>query len=892
MNNWKTKGYEGFSAGTCGNGGQNLYVSRQGILQRIHQTDITGNGFIDLVFCNSQNHEEKVPLELYPDPVNHPDISKKLYLGGASSGCVADLNGDGFDDLAVSCIWDGMTLLTNSAVFYGCEEGLNNKYINYFPTETACCVSAGDFNGDGKQDLVFISSKQNIVKVYYQGSLGFESENMKSFEFEGGVNLATLKKGNGREFDSLLIRKTNGSCFMIPGSEKGLDPSYAIMLLEADEDYQKVDSGGEKYLQRVKEPEPLMQIIEIGNRTLLCAFRKNYSALYPVEGNSLGDPHCFKCKNAISAAAGDIFNSGKTDIVFACREVLGGKEYSWVYPASGDGTWKEENRISLETYKACDVLLHDFSGGASPDIIICQSHTEKKYTHKVTIFVNDGNSSIDDLKTVNIPAHDAYRIFIVNNQLLVNNCRSGSFVGDADVFIYPGDEDGYRKERRISLPAWGCTDMVCCDFNDDGIPDLALANAAELSPWLDPGSFIYYNRHNGFESEPDQKLRTWRAHGVVCADIDKDGFLDLVFCGFDNKRIKIFYGSEDGFLEENSREILMKKNGEEFKNPRFMALADLNGDGWLDLVIPIIDKWTSFVLWGGPDGFSFENSQEFHVRHACNAKVADLNGNGYPDLIFGGHTQSLGKPHDAFVYIYWGSKDGYSESRRSLIPSNAVNSLAVADFNNDGLLDLFIASYQDGKLRDIDSHIYWNMQDEGFLPHERLPLRTHAVSGNMVADFNEDGWIDLAVVNHKVKGNHIAYSTVWYNGPEGFSEENTIDLPSEGAHGMGNVDPGNILDRCPEEYFISSKYVVCKESKIESVSWKADIPAKTWVRAAVRFSENPETVGNARWTDWFDNGQKINLSVPEGSAVQYKLALGATNSLRTPRIIQVIVLFR
>ena len=31
--------------------------------------------------------------------------------------------------------------------------------------------------------------------------------------------------------------------------------------------------------------------------------------------------------------------------------------------------------------------------------------------------------------------------------------------------------------------------------------------------------------------------------------------------------------------------------------------------------------------------------------------------------------------------------------------------MAVADFNNDGMLDLFVGSYQDGRQRDIDSHI-------------------------------------------------------------------------------------------------------------------------------------------------------------------------------------------
>ena len=41
---WETVGFQGFRQGSFGNGGQNLYVSRGGVLQRILQSDINGDG--------------------------------------------------------------------------------------------------------------------------------------------------------------------------------------------------------------------------------------------------------------------------------------------------------------------------------------------------------------------------------------------------------------------------------------------------------------------------------------------------------------------------------------------------------------------------------------------------------------------------------------------------------------------------------------------------------------------------------------------------------------------------------------------------------------------------------------------------------------------------------
>lgn len=86
MQRWTTKGFDAFRQGAFGNGGQNLYVSRKGVLQRIHQTDTNRSGYVDLVFCNSQNHEENTPVYLYPDPVGAPEKRKEIFIRGSWCG--------------------------------------------------------------------------------------------------------------------------------------------------------------------------------------------------------------------------------------------------------------------------------------------------------------------------------------------------------------------------------------------------------------------------------------------------------------------------------------------------------------------------------------------------------------------------------------------------------------------------------------------------------------------------------------------------------------------------------------------------------------------------------------------------------------------------------------
>ena len=74
-------------------------------------------------------------------------------------------------------------------------------------------------------------------------------------------------------------------------------------------------------------------------------------------------------------------------------------------------------------------------------------------------------------------------------------------------------------------------ECIAADFNDDGYADLVLANSAHNPPSVDPGSHVYLNGPGGLPEEPSLTLPGRMAHGVACADLDGDGYLDLVFGG-------------------------------------------------------------------------------------------------------------------------------------------------------------------------------------------------------------------------------------------------------------------------------------------------------------------------------------------------------------------------
>ena len=899
---WTTRGFESFRQGLFGNAGQNLYVSRAGVLQRIHQYDLNGNGYLDLLFCNSQNHSERPPAYVYDDPLGHASRTE-LAAEGAWTGTVADLNGDGYDDLVLGMWHNGIRPDLNAIVYYGAPDGMSERRQQQLPVPQCASVAAADFDGDGRPDLAFVS--QGSLRIFYQTELGFEPHRFVDLDIAAEQLAAGDLDGDG--YADLVVRTADGRVSIYWGGAEGIEPGRATICHEPYTEQPVQAESAAQYAEHVEEARPLAGIVRLDGVPHLFLPRAQSVSLVPVGADRrLGSPLILHCARAMAVAVGDVNGDGHDDLVLACREPFEEGERSWIYWGDGQG-FDETRRTPLNSHRACDVAVADLNGDGCAEVILCQSHTAESYSADSLIY--RGTRAGLDLEPVRLPCHDARRVLLAGAgqdarpQVIFVNHYGRNRLGNISPSIYFGGPDGFSPQRRQELPGWGAVEALCCDFNDDGLVDLVFANASENSVDRDPGSYLLLNGPQGFADEPTWILPTSRAHGVCVGDINRDGYLDLIFCGFDNPDLLIFYGSAADpatgrglcFDTANPQRIRMEHEGVVYNEPRWIYLADLNNNGWLDLVVPQIAYDRSLILWGGPEGFSMERCQPLSVVRGACARAADLTGNGYLDLIIGGHMTSQDGPHDSFVYIYWNGPDGLREDRRTLLPANAVNSMAVADFNNDGLLDLFICSYHNGRERDIDSYIYWNRAGRGFAAADRTRMFTHSASGCVAADFNGNGWIDLAVANHKVEGDHIGDSAVWWNGPEGFSAERVTRLPTSGPHGMRAVSPHSIADRGAEEYYLSAPYKLPAGARVTEIAWEAETPPRTWVKAQLRFGDTAAELETAAWqgpdgdTEWYERPQAVQAVESAGQWVQYRLALGAWNGCGTPRVTAVNV---
>jgi hypothetical protein len=874
---WETRDFEAFRAGTFGNGGQNLYVSKRGILQRIFQNDLNHNGYFDLVFPNTQNHNEAMPSYLY----RHDGSCLELPGQGGADGLAEDLNGNGYIDLVLANYCDAANPFASADIYWGSAEGYGEKMHTRLPAPYAKSVACGRFNSDKKLSLAFSMPCYKLVRIFYPTDLGCY-EWMRYVDLEIDCEMIGAGDLDGDGFDELIVRKNESSAMTIYwGGEDGINLKRCTQIpeLPANEcnfkkvpDYPKIASGF-KF-----DPKRLVQIVELqGKKYLSCITGEKVVFYTAQDKHNIERGFELEMPYASSVIAGDINGDGIEEIIVsgAFESPCGSR----IYWGSEDGTYNEGNITNIPTENAVDASIR-----RDNSVIFIQGAVGRSYTAPALTFSFDSNRKA--ILTGSLKGEFAKRGFAINNpgceeEIYIVNTYSRSAVGAEESFIYWGDADGFSPERMTPVPCCCAVDTVSADINDDGWAELIVCNNAEEALHLNAGHHIHYFNTEGFDPKRSKILPNNLGWAATVADFNHDGILEIATVGDNYDSIKIFRCLEDGFEELYSVPLNCDRHA------RWLVAVDLNLNGYLDLVVPCNLYERSRILWGGADGFSIERSTELAVYQGACARCADLNGNGYPDLIIGTHTDlpqngdlKPRQPQHSFLHIYWNGPEGISEFRKTVLRSDASDSIAIGDFNGNGELDIFCGSYHAGKDRDSMSYLYWN---HGGMFHEmdRKMLYTHSASGCIACDFNEDGFLDLAVANHKYWGNHSFESEIWWNSAGGFDHKNTTKLPTQGPHGLSAVEPGNQLDRSSEEFYTST---VSEIEECIITGWEAEgeLPPKTWVKIRFQRAEAMEALENSSWSEWYEQGD-VWFGV-KGNFVRYQLALGAINGLRSPRI--------
>jgi len=671
----------------------------------------------------------------------------QLQAGRILAG-VGDLDGDGFDDLAI-----GLQRLSSPdnneggvAVFYGSATGIAGNPTqsladradtliqgNVANLELGESVAGGvDVNGDGLSDLLLGTS-------HWSGTPGQQLEGVL-LVFEGdpsriasnptssAVDVAdTVVEGNIATpmwfgYQVLGVMDLNGD-----GFGDVVVTAHSFSNPEADEGGAFVFFGGAGGIpsSRVSPVDEVADLVIEGNIPLLHL------------GYFLPD-------------AGDVNGDGYSDLVL-----------------SADGySSPQTNEGAVFIYHGAADMLADESDGQYD---AQQLGSSLGWTCASAGDVNgDGRADL----VAGAPWYDIGGQFV--GRVHVFHGSSGPFLSSPD-----WTAEGSSASDRI-----GWWQASAGDVNGDGFGDLVVGVPNHSNGQSNEGRVdVYHGSSSGLPSEPDWSFESdlvdagFGGQVASAGDVNGDGYGDLIVGarGYTNGessegRAYVFFGSPHGLSETPGWTF-----ESDFVNAGLggavAGAGDVNGDGFADIIVGApgyanghYEEGAAYGFQGSATGLPevpnwfIETNRQWTGYGFSVAAIGDVNGDGYGDVIVGAPRDSNPESSEGRAYIYHGSSSGLSTIADRVLERNQASSAfgwAVAgagDVNGDGFADVVVGApdYPSGALQlgraelFLGSPVGVGAQPAWSIVGPAGPAQVgHSVAN--LGDHNGDGFSDVAV---------------------------------------------------------------------------------------------------------------------------------------------------
>jgi hypothetical protein len=585
----------------------------------IATADFNGDGKPDIAFLNAYNGTGSAePLQIFlgngdgtfQSPINITPSSSFTYF------VVADVNNDGKPDLLTV---DGGAL----HVYLGKGDG---TFTSLAPNLSQSVQYVGDFNGDGKVDILWPSSNQTSVNVALGNGDGtFQSPVLVS-SLGGAIATVADFNRDGKLDLGILV----GSCNVEPAF---CTWTFAVQLGNGDGTFQAMGP-------QISIPPDVI--------------------------NTPGT-------SQPGLAVGDVNGDGIPDVAYApTGPILG------ILTGNGDGTFAYGNSYALASPAVISgsaspnsIAIADLNGDHKLDIV------EGQRAGNISVLIGNGNGSFAappalDVAPVDFPGPIVSADF--NGDGKPDAAIAGQDSSDnAVIAIFLDTASGLVQNGSLSTGInSGVFAFFAADLNHDGKQDLL----AQLSP--ESGAMVAFlgNGNGTFGSPLTLPLCGPSSTAQALGDFNGDGMPDLVTTGGPSALLYVCLGKGDGTFGAATQYLAGP-------NPGPAVLGDFNGDGKLDIAVlnpNFSGASTVGILLGKGDGtfqpvtFPISNNNAL-----TKLAVADVNLDGKLDLITGYSNGS-----SQYIQVYLGNGDGTFQA----LPAQVGSAGAVADLNGDGIPDL------------------------------------------------------------------------------------------------------------------------------------------------------------------------------------------------------------
>jgi hypothetical protein len=590
-----------------------------------------------------------------------------------------------------------------------------NQFLNasqYLVGQSPMAAASGDFNRDGKLDLVVTNRVDGTVSVLlgngdgtFQPQVAYNTGAVPNVVAVADVNgdgyldvvvaLPYNSSGNPNNQVAVFLGNGNGTLQPPVYYDVGVGPQFVAV--------QDLNHDG--------LPDLVVANTGINNVSVLInAGAGNFSA--PVEYTTGNGP--------ASVAIGDFNKDGNPDLAVANS----GDGTVSVLLGNGDGTFQPQTIYSVGSNPMA-VAVGDFNADGKLDLAVGNFNDST-----VSILLGKGNGTFKNQVTFATAFGEPYAIVVAdfNGDQKLDLAVSNAGVDSVSILL--GNGDGSFRPHVDYWAGNGPGLLVAGDFNGDSKVDLAVPD-------------------EGWAARADNKLTvllgigdgTFRSHGlyptgdtpvaVASGDFNNDGYPDLVTANSIDGDVSVLLGNGDGTYQSQNTYLVGT-------NPAAVAVGDFNGDGKLDLAVANYGTAgtgnTVSILLGNGDG-TFPASVEYPTGNGpVSVAVGDFNKDGKLDLL-------VSNSGDSTLGMLAGNGDGSFQAQlTSATPSNP-GAFAVGDLNGDGIPDVVVVL--------PNSKSVATLLGKG---NGTFSLKSQGATGNnpvsvALGDFNGDGKIDVAVAN-------------------------------------------------------------------------------------------------------------------------------------------------